>query len=468
MSWYWGVTGVVGSAVSLAADTAKGMYWTCGADGTATHVSAYVSCDAGFLSNYSFAIYDDDGAGAGPGTLLGHTVTGTLAAGSGAGWRTLAMEAPVALTAGTLWIAILPQYANLNIWCTSTGATNDWMYMTGPDTWAAPWSVHNLEVNKRIYSMYVTMESGNVAPNAPVLASPIGGAVIDPAQQQTFSWAFSDADAGDTQSAYTLRYRVIGAANWTTLSEVVSPYSQHVFAGATFVTANDYEWQAKTKDALGLEGAYCASGLFTATTPPGVPTITAPAVDHSVTEATHAMTWTAAYQDAYQARTVADAAGSPNTAVVYQDTGTVEEPDTRAATLAFAVDGRTEHMQVRVRYSAAWSDWATVRVSTNFTDPMTPTLVLTCPQDDYGASLGYILLTPTQPTPAGDPLPPVVVGMDVYRSETNVKADAIRIAANIAPATAYKDCQVRSGIDYWYYIKSTSTTGTTADSALTT
>lgn len=45
--------------------------------------------------------------------------------------------------------------------------------------------------------------------------------------------------------------------------------------------------------------------------------------------------------------------------------------------MTFAVNSRTEHIQIRVYASGLWSAWATVRVVVSFTPPSAPTLSLT-------------------------------------------------------------------------------------------
>lgn len=222
----------------------------------------------------------------------------------------------------------------------------------------------------------------NVAPNAPTLTTPIGAAVIDRTATQRFDWDFSDPDAGDSQSAYDFRYR-IGAGAWTTVSGT-SPNTYHDLAGGT-LAAGDYEWQARTTDALGLVGPYSASGFFTAATPPATPSITDPVNGSTISLSTGSVTWSTPSQTSYQVRKVADSAGSPDTATVYYDSGEVVSVVARSQALTYPTNSRWEHIQVRIKSSGLWSAWASVRVQVSYTPPATPVATATANAPSTGA-----------------------------------------------------------------------------------
>lgn len=123
----------------------------------------------------------------------------------------------------------------------------------------------------------IALKPANLAPNAPTLTAPVGGASFDRTAAKTFTWTISDPDVGDTQSAYDLQYRLVGGSSWTTVSATTSTASR-TFAGYTFPAGN-YEWQVRTYDSHGEVGPWSSSGLFTASTPPpNAPTLTAPPV----------------------------------------------------------------------------------------------------------------------------------------------------------------------------------------------
>lgn len=301
----------------------------------------------------------------------------------------------------------------------------------------------------------VKITVANVAPNTPTLTDPINAKVIDKDISNRFSWIFSDPNSTDTQSAYDLRYR-IGAGAWTDLSATTADQFRDI-AGATF-TADDYEWQVRTTDDLGLVGAYSAGGFFTAATKPATPSITDPTTDQVLTAATYQVVWTSPTHTSYQLRTVADAAGSPDTGTVYTDSGeVVSAADTAVA--AFNTNSRFEHIQVRVKADGLWSDWASKRVEVDYATPTVPTLVAT----EVGSTVSVAV---TNPPPTTEP---AVTGNDVYVRvkagglqdlQRTVDDDGIRIAANIGENATHIDRSPASGVIYEYRIKAYGNNGT--------
>lgn len=293
----------------------------------------------------------------------------------------------------------------------------------------------------------------NLAPNAPTGLSPSGGATIDRNITQRFSWAFSDPDAGDTQSAYDLQYR-IGAGAWTTVSGT-TPNAFRDFAAGTFSAAT-YEWQVRTYDALGVVSPYSASSFFTAANSPGGPTITAPTSGQIISTTSSLVTWSTGSQDGYQVRKVADNAGAADTAVVYFDTGEVVNATARSLSVAFPTNSRFEHVQVRTQTAGLWSPYASVRVQVSYTPPATPSSILT-----PSSSTASIAVTLSSPAPgAGQP---AVASYDLFRRETLVGGAGIRIGTAL-PAGVFTDRTVASGVDYGYLVRAVATNGTTSDS----
>lgn len=463
MSWTFGRTTTTGYNGSASADNKYAGRFLNATAGDLQSLSAYVSVDAGGPAPTRFAIYTQSGAD--PGDLIAQTEAVSIPAGSGAHWRTLAFASPPALAASTYYfIAVHTSSSYLNIYRDDTGGLSNWSPDAYSDGFEATWGGSNS--GTKYYCMYGTLTEANQAPTAPSNLSPSGGALVDVDQSQTVTWTSGDPDDGDTQSAYNHRYRIVGAGSWTETGWVNSPYSQKIYAGGTFVTGEDYEHQVQTKDNHGLEGPWCSSALFTGTSSPDAPTITDPANEATITTATYAMDWSTADQDAWQARRKNDVAGEPGD-TIYEDTGTVEEPDTRTKTWTLAVNNRTEHWQVRVRHDALWGDYGSVEVDIAFTAPMTPTLVVSVDTEN-----ARIQLTPTQPTPTGDPLPPTVTGMDIYMTETDSKDDAIRIAADVSPSAIYNVYIVADydadldGPAYKFYVVAKAANGASAESEL--
>jgi len=92
----------------------------------------------------------------------------------------------------------------------------------------------------------------NVAPNAPTLTSPAAGAKRNPSVSVTFTWTFSDPDAGDSQSAFDDDPAFGSPA--IDSGKVVSAVSQS--SQTMPVTLSVYYWRVKTWDSGDAEGPY--------------------------------------------------------------------------------------------------------------------------------------------------------------------------------------------------------------------
>jgi len=294
------------------------------------------------------------------------------------------------------------------------------------------------------------------SPNAPALTAPIASIVIDLGITQRFSWTFSDPDPGDTQSQYDLRYRVVGAGSWTDTTET-TPNNFRDIAGATF-TAADFEWQVRTYDALGADGPYSASEFFTAAAAPSTPTITAPTVDATISN-TATLSWSAPSQTDYQARRVADNAGSPNTAIVYFDTGEITSVPLRTLNVAFEINNRYEHVQLRVKNAGLWSAYATARVFVSYTSVAPGTVSVTA--DSTTASLEVTTVAGAVVGAA-----PTPVSVDIYVRETSVRGYGQRMAAALVPGGVWRWWTPASGIDYGVRTLTLGSNGSTTWSVL--
>lgn len=269
----------------------------------------------------------------------------------------------------------------------------------------------------------------NVAPNAPTLLTPIGSIFVNVDNAQRFTWAFIPVTGGDTQSALKVEYRVVGTGPWTSTGWVSNAASRWDFPSGTFSDAVDYEWRATVKGATGIESPVSASGFFTGLGTPSAPSITAPA-DHSTQGATATVTWSTPAQDSFEVRVVGDdGTGSPNTADVIFDTSELLEPDTRSYPLSFPTAGVVVHIEVRVRDSGTWSDWADIAVTTSFAGPGLVTVSLA-----YLAFVAGALIVTTDPGEA--------VGLQV--SVVNLAGDLDPLA--VEPDTTH-DLHVDFGSD---------------------
>lgn len=282
----------------------------------------------------------------------------------------------------------------------------------------------------------------NSAPNAPSPTAPSPAAIINRASTQRFDWDYSDPDVSDAQSAYNLRYRVVGAGTWTETGWITTPNTYRDVVGGTFA-AGDYEWQVATKDSGGLEGPYSTSAFFTAADAPAGPTITDPINDGTIGTETYDVDWSVSDQDAYQLRTVADNASSPDTGTVYYDTGEVTSTGTRTHVTPFATNGRTEHVQVRVKDGGLWSDWASVKVNVSYTGPAVPTFTFA---PDH--SFARLAITITNPVPSGSE--PTVTHNDVYIDDGDGEE---RKATGVAPNESWTYKTPKSGRNYDGYVR---------------
>jgi hypothetical protein len=92
-------------------------------------------------------------------------------------------------------------------------------------------------------------------PNPPILGNPLTNARVGPGSSVTFSWTFSDPDAGDTQSAYQLQ---IGNSDFSTVYADTGKVSSTSSSATVTVPSNVglYYWRVKTWDLQNAEGAW--------------------------------------------------------------------------------------------------------------------------------------------------------------------------------------------------------------------
>lgn len=275
----------------------------------------------------------------------------------------------------------------------------------------------------------------NATPNAPATTGPADGAALDLTITQRFTWTHSDPDAGDYQTAYDFRYRPVGAVTWTSVYAATAASWRDVPAG-TFAEG-DYEWQVRTYDHQGTPGPFCTSRFFSAGYAPGSPTITAPTSGGTIAGPT-TISWSAAKQDAYQLRRVADNAGSADTATVYYDSGEVVSTAARSRSVTFETNNRYEHIQVRTKLNGLWSSWASIRVNVSYTPPAAPTVSLMALNNE-----GALWVSISNPTPSGgEP------SVEYNSVEVNDGAGWVRKVTNWATSTGWQYYTPVSGRDY--------------------
>lgn len=315
-------------------------------------------------------------------------------------------------------------------------------------------------VNMNIYSsltwcgQVVVLIPANTAPNAPTLTAPANNAAFDRTLAQTFSWTFSD-DPWDSQNAYEIRYRIVGAPSWTTVSSAIPDTDQfHQFAGS-FFAAGDYEWQARTRD-ISLWSNWSASRFFTAAAVPATPNITAPLA--TVTQPNQTVTWTAGTHTAYQLRTVLDTAGAPDPTTIYSDTGEITDGSATSRSVNFPVNGRTEWIQFRIKNQGLWSGWDSEDVTVSYTPPSTPTVALTANQ---AAATITVQIT----NPAGGQ----ALSYNEVWVDDGLGAGYVRLATGLAANASYTYRTPRANYDYdlKIFARAVGTNTATADSTHT-
>lgn len=276
----------------------------------------------------------------------------------------------------------------------------------------------------------VVIEPANQPPNAPILLAPADASTLDRNVSQRFDWDFSDPDAGDSQSAYNFRYRAVGAATWAETGWQSSTQTYHDVSGGTFADGTDYEWQAATKDAQGVEGPFSSSWFFTAGTAPTPPAITEPTNGGTFNQ-NQTVSWSTPDQDAYQIRVMDGAA-------VVSDTGTVTSSTARSASVEFPTNGVTRTIQLRISNGGLWSTWAEVTGTVSWLAPPAPTFTLAA--DDANGALGISI---SNPAPSGEE--PAASYNDVFVDDG---AGEFRMATNVAPNGSVTYWLPKSGRDY--------------------
>ena len=269
----------------------------------------------------------------------------------------------------------------------------------------------------------------DIAPNVPSISAPTTGTTLDFTTVIAFTWAFSDPDYGDTQSAFDIQYRAVGSGTWLTISQTTT--NNFFNAPANTFFANSYEWQLRTYDQSGVPSAWSNSSFFTATTTTLAPTITAPLTGATVNAST-VFSWAVATQSGYQIRRVGDLGGSINTSLIYSDTGQVTNSIARSLTLPLTFNATWQWFQIRVFVNGIWSAWTSVRVFVNYSSVLPGTVSINPNQAN-----GSLEITATPAT-----IPATRTNIFPYPSSE----DALGLAGNTY-AGVNRSCVVSSSTD---------------------
>lgn len=224
-------------------------------------------------------------------------------------------------------------------------------------------------------------------PLTPSNLSP-SGIAYDADDARTFTWKHNTADSS-AQTAYSLRYRIVGAPTWTTIAKTTSTSQSRSMAGGTFVNGNVYEWQVQTWGAHTDPSPWSASATFTASNPPSA-TITNPV--HPYGSALVNATWTY-FDPEGTAQSSWEAKLFKNDVVIESRSGSGAATST---TFNTRLDDDTEYeLQVRVRDgSLLWSAWDSIIFTTSFPQPPVPSFTM-----NWDQTQGSVQLSITNPAP---------------------------------------------------------------------
>lgn len=233
-------------------------------------------------------------------------------------------------------------------------------------------------------------------PNAPTNLAPNGIAV--PTGSITFSWRHNPVDT-TAQSAYELRYRLVGAGVWTTLSGTTADSRAITLAA----NATDYEWQTRTKGQHPDWSPWSAVATVSVISVPGV-AITQPGASWGQPVLPVEWSWTQTQgrpQSAWQARLL-DAGSNLLEEREGSGAGNSVTFNYRLAT------GQTYIVQVRAATGNVWSGWATQTFTTLFVPPDDPVVT-----GDWNEAQGFHSVSADVGT---DEDAPAVVSVTVERS----------------------------------------------------
>lgn len=302
----------------------------------------------------------------------------------------------------------------------------------------------------------------NLPPNAPTPTSPSDGATIDRASAVQLAATFSDPNPADSPSASQWRYRVVGAATWTTVTQNNTLQTYSIPAG---LAAGNYEWQAAYADQDGEWGPFSASSFFTAADPPAGPSWLTPTSGQTITTSSFTGAISQPSLTASEWKLYADNAGTIDTATVLAGPVLKTTGDLRSHTFEGLETGVPVWWSVSIEDGGLWSQEVRVRTPVLFTPPAAPTL--TVAKSDAN---GLASATWANPAPSGSE--PEVSHVDLYVRDTSGSdqyrpAAGVRVAYAKAPNSTHIDHVAASGVNYEYQAVAVGTNGATAASAWT-
>lgn len=286
----------------------------------------------------------------------------------------------------------------------------------------------------------------NLPPNAPIPQSPVGYTGINVANPTIFQWLNSFNEAGDSQTAMEIHYRVKGGTTWVSTGVITQAGVQYTIAASTFIGGNDYEWQVRaTGQKSGTAGPWSATNYFTAVSPPVAPSVVSPAASEIITNTQYNVTWRPYVgQQSLQVTIYGDdGTGALDPTNVIYDTGLIggDNGGSSSWPVVFPVGDYALHVAVKVIIGGVFSPASNVYATTSISSPQQP-LVFATPM----ASLGAIQVGVTNPT--SDASRPAAVSNDIYRSDA--QNPEVRVKTGVAVNGTWLDRTVASRIVYTY------------------
>lgn len=267
-----------------------------------------------------------------------------------------------------------------------------------------------------------------------------------------FSWQHNEAGGG-AQGAFTLSYRTSPTGSWSNVVQTTSNNYYDMPSG-TIGSSVDIDWKVKTADSAGDYGAESSIVTVRAGAAASTPNITAPT--GTITNAQPTVTWTSSGQVSYRLRVIKVSDSS-----VAWDSGEVVSASTSRLLGIVLADDTQYQIKLSIKNSdGVWSAEDSETITTNLTNPPTPSLTLT-----PHASAGYIELAISNPSPGGGE--PALVENQVYR---RIEGESVfkRIKRSLGDDATWRDYGAPSAVDIEYYVRAVGDNGAVADSSIET
>lgn len=342
-------------------------------------------------------------------------------------------------------------------WSTPTKLTNQ----TTADAIAPNtlWSKYNMNATDTVQWIFgdgASIQYDYIALNKPPYA-PTGltRTNFDATDNAVFSWAYSDPDPSDNQSAYQLE--IIDTGTGTSVydsGKVASTTSSHTLPSGTLTNNKQYQWRVKTWDNSDTEGAWSDYATFYTSAKPSV-TITNLTEGQTIITSSLTVQWTMSDpesegQSAYQIKLT-----DMSDTVLY-DTGKVIDSVSRSRTLGYELENHTDY---KVKISV-WdgrdvkSEEQVISIHVSFTPPAEPNVTTI-------RNNASITINIEHPNPV-DPQPTVIYS-DIFRRKQG-ESKWIRIATGVQ--NSFTDYTPASGVVYEYKVRAWGDNETYTDSVV--